>query len=618
MKKLSSHLYFFEDTCNVYAVVFDQNAVLIDFGSGAILDILETMGIRHVTDVLMTHHHRDQGQGLPRALAAGARIWAPHAEQDLFAHVEDTWQSREIYNNYNVRQDRFSLLEPVAIAGTLKDYEERDFGGTRFTVLPTPGHTPGSITLLAEIDGQRLAFSGDLIAAPGQVWSQAATQWTYNGAEGMAASIPSLLDLKAKKPDVLLPSHGDPMQNPDDAIQLLAKRLWHLLRARGHNLDLISKQERPYEKITPHLLRARNSVANTFVLLSESGKALFIDFGYDFHTGIAAGSDRASHRPWLHSLPALKQQFGVSKIDVVIPTHPHDDHVAGINLLRRVEGTQVWAAESFTDILENPARYDLPCLWYDPIPVDRRLPFEVPIEWEEYSLMLYPLPGHTHYAAAIAFRVDGLLALATGDQYQDNDGMHFNYVYQNRFDLGDYEAGARLYRQISPTLILNGHWKPQFVQPGYLDALVERAVCMEGWLRELIPAQIAGFGAEGFGARLEPYQAFGHAGEPIQFQAEVHNPSDRDEEASLELVVPQGWTVAEKDIRLVLPALGSRMAAFHVTPPPGASPARRRRVALDLTIGARHFGQQAEALVTLEAENHALPHAENYPKIIDP
>jgi glyoxylase-like metal-dependent hydrolase (beta-lactamase superfamily II) len=120
--------------------------------------------------------------------------------------------------------------------------------------------------------------------------------------------------------------------------------------------------------------------------------------------------------------------------------------VAGINLLKRVEGTKVWAAELFADILENPTHYDLPCLWYDPIAVDRKLPLQKEIQWEEYTLTLYPLPGHTRYAVAIALKVDGQRVLVTGDQYQGGEGLELNYVYANRFQADDYVRSAKLYR----------------------------------------------------------------------------------------------------------------------------------------------------------------------------
>ncbi|MEJ5199919.1 MAG: MBL fold metallo-hydrolase, partial [Anaerolineae bacterium] len=170
---IANHLYRFTDTCHVYLLRDGDAAVLIDFGAGDVLDHLAEIGVTRVTDVLITHHHRDQGQGLARAVAAGARIWVPHTEQDLFHSVDAHWQAREIYNNYNVRQDRFSLLEPIPIAGTLRDYEMRRFGSYDVTVIPTPGHTTGSVSFLITVAGLRVAFTGDLIAGPGRLWSLA-------------------------------------------------------------------------------------------------------------------------------------------------------------------------------------------------------------------------------------------------------------------------------------------------------------------------------------------------------------------------------------------------------------------------------------------------------------
>lgn len=602
VQQISENLFCYEDTCNVYIVRYQQQAVLIDFGSGDVLQHLDSIGIQQVTDVLMTHHHRDQGQGLHRAAEAGINIWVPHTEQDLFWQVDAHWQGREIYNNYNMRQDRFSLLEPVPIAGTLLDYETRQFAGCDFLVVPTPGHTTGAVTLMATLDGQRLAFSGDLIAAPGKLWSLAATQWSYNGAEGVAATVASLLDLKQRQPDLLLPSHGQPMQAPEAAIDLLVERCWQLLQVRGHNLRLFELRDRPYEAITPHLLKHRASMANSYVLLSESRKALYFDFGYDFITGMPLGSDRASRRPWLYTIPALRQQFGVETIDVAIPTHFHDDHVAGLNLLRRVEGAQVWAADLFADILENPARYDLPCLWYDPIPVDRRLPLQTPIQWEEYTLTLYPLPGHTRYAVAIAFEVDGQKVLVSGDQYQGNDGLELNYVYANEFQIDDYVHSAALYRRLQPDLILTGHWEPLRVTPGYYDRLDQLGAELARLHRELLPEN-PDMGAQGFVARIQPYQVTAHSGEQIALDVAVHNPLPHPVQVALELVVPAGWQIIPQDgagtsATLQLAAGAAQMVRFGVMAPAG-SRARRVRVAVDVTVDGRRFGQQAEALVTI-------------------
>lgn len=609
MRPIVGDLFLFEDTCNVYVVRSGPEAVLVDFGSGDVLDHLADIGVERVTDVLVTHYHRDQCQGIARAAASGIRIWVPHVEQDLFQRVDAHWQSREVYNNYNMRQDRFALLEPVRIDGTLQDYEVRSFGDNQFQVVPTPGHTTGSITLLVEMSGQRIAFTGDLIAAPGKVWSMSATQWSYNGLEGVAATIASTLDLKDRQPDLLLPSHGSPIGEPGAAIDLLVSRFSRLLQLRELNPRLFDLRERPYEPITPHLLKHRASMANTYMLLSESGKALVIDFGYDFITGIPSGSDRAARRPWLYTLPALKRQFGVREIDVVIPTHYHDDHVAGFNLLRSVEGTEVWVAESFAAILENPSRYDLPCLWYDPIAVDRRLPLGLPIQWEEYSFSLYPLPGHTRHAVAIYFEVDGKRVLATGDQYQDHDGLELNYVYSNQFQIYDYVASANLYQRLNPDLILSGHWEPLAVTPEYLERLVWMGEELATLHNELLPHD-PDLGAEGFVGRLYPYQVTVSDRQPVELEAEIRNPFDCPADAIVQMVVPEGWRVldarlADRELGLdpagtvclELRSLDTHTIVFRVLPPAGFR-GRRARVAVDITVNGCRFGQQAEALVS--------------------
>ncbi len=633
--QIAPDLYCFHDTCRVYVLRRGREAVLVDFGAGGVLDQLPALGVERVTDVLMTHHHRDQSQGLARAVAAGARVWVPETEQDLFGDVEAHWQARELYNNYNTRQDRFSLLEAVPVAGTLRDYETRRFGGSgssrgwTLTVLPTPGHTTGSITLVAEIqvssplmlggngddaslggraqgETVRLAFTGDLIAGPGQVWSMAATQWSYNGAEGVAATIASLLDLRERGLDLLLPSHGRPISPVAPAIDLLVERLWRLIRERrGQNQRLMSLHQEPYVALTPHLLLNCSSMASSYVLLSESGRALLIDFGYDFCTGIPAGTDRASRRPWLYTLATLKRQFGVERVDAVLPTHYHDDHVAGFNLLRAVEGCQVWAPEGMADILEEPWRYDLPCLWYDPIPVDRRLPLVEPLHWQEYELTLYPQPGHTRHAVAIAFKVDGRRVLAVGDQFQDDAGGRWNYVYKNGFEAGDYRRAAELYCRLAPDLILPGHFEPLHVEPGYLEDLLARATVLESLHRDLLPAgsEPAGGGLE---VHIDPDQAAIPAGLETAFAVVLSQEPPAGSNLALpgevlvRPVVPRAWRAAPGEVRLSLVPGGTARARFVLVPPAGLT-ARRARVAADVTVDGVHLGQCAEALVTVVA-----------------
>lgn len=599
MHKIIDNIFLHDDICNVYIIKSGNLAVLIDFGTGGVLDRLPDIGVDKVAAVLLTHHHRDQCQNLKLAVEFNIPIWVPHTEQDLIKNIDEHWQGREIYNNYNVRQDRFSILDSVPIAGTLRDYKEYVFADYNFTVLPTPGHTTGAVSFLLSIDGYNLAFTGDLIASPGKIWSLAATQWTYNGGEGLAATAASLLSLKERHPNVLLPSHGVVMYDPEASIDLLNEKLFELMRCRMQNPRLKLLHERPFEVITPHLLRNRASMAYYYVLVSKSGKAMFFDFGYDFVTGLASGTDRTSRRPWLYTIQTLKRDFAVSKIDVVMPTHYHDDHVAGINLLRDVEGTQVWAAENFADILMNPAKYDLPCLWYDPILVDKVLEVDQSFCWEEYEIVLHKFSGHTSYEVAISFKVDGKVVLLTGDQYQGNDASQWNYVYKNRFNFEDYKLSAYLIRKINCDIVLTGHWEPYWVEAGYFDALEAKGEALERLHNDLLFFEEGEFPIDALFTQIHPYQVVTSANTQLQFELEIQNPLSVEVEAQLTLYVPNGWKAAQETLKTTLLPKSVHMLPFEVIVLEKVS-VRRARISIDLSLNGIRLGQIAEALITVE------------------
>ncbi len=605
--EVAPDVFCVRDTCNVYLLRKGASAVTVDFGSGAVLDHLDDLGVTELTDVLMTHHHRDQGQGLARATSAGARIWVPPVERDLFAAVDQHWQARPLDNDYDLGQDRFSLLDPVEVAGDVQEYKKRAYGPWEVLTVPTPGHTVGSVSYLIEVDGRLLAFVGDLLYGQGKVWSLASMQWTYIGLEGAGMTIASLRSIGALEPQLLLPAHGGPVPEPASAIESVAGRLQELLDHRPLSQaahiearELGAHLGRPYERVSEHLLMNRTSRAISYALLSKDGAALILDYGYDVCAGIASSPYRSARRPWLASLPTLHRDFGVDRIEVVMPTHYHDDHVAGFNLLRDVEGAEVWAGANVAEVLVSPTRFDLPCLWYDAIPVDRVIPLGRPVRWREYELTLYELGGHTLYAVAISFEVDGRKVVATGDQ-QDGAWVpgerqeYLNYQYRNGFRVDDFVASANLYRRLGPDVIISGHWSPRTVTPAYLDHLLEEGEHVARLHRELLPLEEFDFGSGGFGAKIEPYRSAVNRGGTVTLIATLQNPFPRSAEVVGAAVAPAGWRCDPPSQAIVVGP--HRSARFEFTVHTNAIAARRARVAVDLTVDGVRFGQQAEALI---------------------
>jgi glyoxylase-like metal-dependent hydrolase (beta-lactamase superfamily II) len=561
----------------VYLLVdpVQRTAVAIDAGSGRWLDQLSSYGVDTVTDVLVTHHHRDQVEGLPRLAAAGARIWVPENELSLIAEVDHHWQGRKVANNYDLRTDRFSLLDPVQVTGVMKDYTSRRIGHVNVQTVPTPGHTPGSVTYL--VDGY--AFTGDLIHSPGKVWSAAALQWSYVGLEGAALTMASLVQLLDHQPTLLLPSHGFPMPDPVTAVWRTCETLGDLIHVRlGIRTDMLRKLDDPFIELSPHLLMNHTSESRSYVLLSDSGTALLIDYGYDLSTGIPQGGDRYTVRPWLPSLRALQRDYGIERVEVAVPTHYHDDHVAAFNLVREVHGAEVWASGPVAHVLENPTHYDLPCLWYEPIACERHVPDGTSVRWREYELDIHALPGHTLYASAIGFEVDGRRVLATGDQQTNSwapgeSAEIPNFQYANLFRPDDFAASAALYQRLQPELMISGHWQPRIITQDYLDELTRLGEEVARVHRELLVSEDPVFTG---GVRITPYRVEAVDGQPFELRVSW---------AGAELILPAGWDCKQVDEHLFL-------VVPHVR-----QPVRRARIAAGITRDGRYLGQLAEALV---------------------
>ncbi len=195
LEQLSPHLYRYRDTCNVYLVVSGSAALAIDFGSGEILGELAGAGVDQLEWVLHTHHHRDQCQGDWRLDGTDTRIAVPRREISFLNYAGSFWRHKRTVSNYEMQSEFQTLAESLPAHARLPDFEYFRWREYSFEVLPSPGHTKGSISLLAEIDGRRVAFCGDLIAAPGKVHRIHDLQWGYNELDGINAAAVSLRTL---------------------------------------------------------------------------------------------------------------------------------------------------------------------------------------------------------------------------------------------------------------------------------------------------------------------------------------------------------------------------------------------------------------------------------------
>jgi len=587
----------FRDTCNVFVVKDGSHALLIDFGSGRILKALGSLGVRKVDWVLHTHHHRDQCQG-DHLLPDQTRIAVPYHERPLFEDAENFWRNKQIFDSYNDQSTYFTLTRNMHVDRSLEDYDTFEWRSHRFLVLPALGHTHGSIVLLTELDGKRIAFTGDVIHSPGKVWNLIDLQHSYGGPEGIDLNLFSLRDLKRMQPDLMLPSHGDPMDKVDESITKTMDNL------RQYHLHLTGQPptiDRTFKRLSPHLLVAPHACCTFYVLLSDSGKAMLIDYGAasgnHFYAHLRQFESWEKQRFVEHSIHELKTDWGVKSVEVAIPTHYHDDHTCGIPHLKKHHGVKLWALDLMADILENPQGYNVPCLLPYPMKVDRRIGDGETVRWEEYELKVVHFPGQTEYHMAMAVIVDGQRVAFVGDSIWDaGAALAQPIIHRNVVTAANHRKCADKLEELQPQVLAGGHgsWIP--VDQRKIRTLRERAQCTREMFDRLLPEPHE-IGVNPRWVAIVPYQLTARTGGTARLSVEVENCHPRSVVAEASLVLPPGWTSTPKRASVRIDPRARRSMGFRLRV--GMSKERRVAIAADITLDSVHLGQIAEAVVSL-------------------
>lgn len=181
--------------CLVYAVDGRSEVALVDTGAGRnperLLSNLEEVGLwgKPLGTVILTHCHVDHIGGL-KGILERARPRVVCHKGDLEA-IQSGDPQKTASSWYGIR------LPEVQVDLVLEGAEEEvKVGETLLLCIHTPGHTPGSISLLWEVPQGRVLFGQDIHGPFMREFGSDLTQW--------ASSMRRLLELKA---DVLCEGH---------------------------------------------------------------------------------------------------------------------------------------------------------------------------------------------------------------------------------------------------------------------------------------------------------------------------------------------------------------------------------------------------------------------------
>jgi glyoxylase-like metal-dependent hydrolase (beta-lactamase superfamily II) len=138
--------------------------VLIDAGAGMKLERLvgniEKLGYdpARISTLILTHCHFDHmGGAVKLRELTGCRLVMHNLDAELVEAGDQRLTAAFCFKVF---------LEPFSIDLKLHHEEEQlRIGGHTLTCLHTPGHTPGSISVVTEMDGRKILFAQD-IGAP--------------------------------------------------------------------------------------------------------------------------------------------------------------------------------------------------------------------------------------------------------------------------------------------------------------------------------------------------------------------------------------------------------------------------------------------------------------------
>jgi alkyl sulfatase BDS1-like metallo-beta-lactamase superfamily hydrolase len=202
---------------NTFLVTTSAGNVVIDTSSAAratrAKELLQRENNGPVKYIVLTHAHGDHTGGVPLWKAADTQVVV---QKEHFEFVNYQTRLAGFFAERNAAQ--FNFQRPptgpwagnygAPIAATVQFDDRYDFtlGDTRFEVLSTPGETPDHLTVW--IPKYRAAFVGD------NYYESFPNIYTLRGTKPRWALdyIASLDKVLALKPELLLPSHGEPVQ----------------------------------------------------------------------------------------------------------------------------------------------------------------------------------------------------------------------------------------------------------------------------------------------------------------------------------------------------------------------------------------------------------------------
>ena len=556
--QVTKDIYLFPDICNVYVIKSGELGLLIDLGTGDVLDHLKEIGINKIEWVLFTHHHREQTQGYPRLKNTGAKVAVPEVEKALFeTPMNFRKMAPALSDAFTVHGASYVRpgITPIKADKTFAKMDDFTWQGIELWCVETAGNSPGSLSYITKKEGEWIAFTGDVMLQGSKLHTWFDTEWDYGFSKGIYALYNSLGQLEGYPLKKMLPSHGPIIENPLPQLQALRNTLrefnklylrgWEVSTFAGADQDRVSQPTTvPHVwQVTKHLFKFRGPEfwPNFHMILADNGHALIVDCGL-------------FKKEFLDkSIALMKERLGLKQIDVVLVTHMHGDHCLEAPHLRDKHDAKIWTMNRVVAPVSRPLHFDY-CAQVntygkgiDSIAFDKVFQEGDTFTWEGFKLTVDWMPGQTEFALCLHGIIDGKKVAFTGDNIfgsssDPSQNGHEAVVARNSCILEEgYIYAAKYLKKLQPDLLLGGHSWAMAEPAKLIDRYLEDALKLKEYFEKLSFEKDYRWMYDPYWVRMEPYRVVLGKNNAAEARLVMRNFDAEPIAMKVEIVLPEGF-----------------------------------------------------------------------------
>ena len=571
-------IYRIDDRCISYLIKDENNAVIIDFGSGKVLDCLNELGINNISAVFITVPQRNHCQGL-HLLPDGVPVYFPDGTRDLI-NSHRPKAGNPVINN---------LFPGVyELPWDVPEYNDMPvnyiFGKFKITPMQIGGFTELQTVYMLDFDNDRLCFCGDSIAAPGKIHAAYNFEHMHHTGTGQYRGVEALRRIRMERPDVLLPAHGKIIdKNIYDTLSQTIKALTELAEVYETNCPgvpasvRIPVQTGKFQRLSEHIFMRGNS----YLVISETKEVLLVDF-------FAERKDQINE-----FLRDFNDIFPEHEITCILISHYHYDHWLGINELRDIFKIKTGCCEFMVDSLQNPPAYKRPFQNWPGIKIDMQLKDMQDFIWNEYEFTAYEFSGQTNFHSGYYSQIDGKKVFFTGDNFYPVQqwGGTGGLSSLNGGDLiNGWPRSIKLMLKINPDWVLASHSQPFMFS---IEDFKARLLWVDDAIETMKNISDEEYFQLCFNQQLfttYPYSQLKKNKIKVTFTAV--NPTDRTINIKVKPIIMSGIEVIEKESSLNIKAFTQKSQIFNFVC--SLKHDETAMVAFDITRDSKYLGQIAE------------------------